>query len=133
MAFSIAESASASRSLVAIIERLEKQKEDIERQIEEAERLSKVVEVTEDDIRYHYQRARELFNSGQLPEVRQLINLYLERVVVYKEHVEIFIHVLPLFCGVNHDSFENRFKDKMAIPSIQEIGTTRRLLIDNCR
>ncbi len=56
---------------------------DIQRQIEEAERLTRVVDVTE-DMRYNYGRARELFNSGQLPEIRQLINLYLERVVVYK-------------------------------------------------
>jgi site-specific DNA recombinase len=90
LAFSIAESASSSRSLVAIIDQLEQQKQDIERQIKEAERLTKVLDVTEEDIRYHYGRARELFRTGELPEMRQLINLYVEQVVVYREHVEIF-------------------------------------------
>jgi hypothetical protein len=57
-----------------------------------------------------------------LPEIRQLINLYLERVVVYKEHEEIFLHVLPSFCGVNHDMFENLLVRKVESPSFKSIN-----------
>jgi len=42
-------------------------------------------------------KARELFLSGELEEKRQLINLYLNKVVVYREHVEIFLNLLPIF------------------------------------
>lgn len=94
--FSITESATSSRSLVDMIEKLEDQKNEVDKQIFEAEKLSKVVDVTEEDIRYHYGKARELFNSGELPEIRQLINLYLEKVVVHKGHVEVTLRVLPV-------------------------------------
>jgi len=96
IALSIAESATTSRSLVDMIEKLEGQKNEIDKQVFEAEKLSKVVDVTEEDIRYHYEKARELFNSGALPEIRQLINLYLEKVVVHKGHVEVILRVIPV-------------------------------------
>jgi site-specific DNA recombinase len=94
--FSIAESGKVSKSLMALIEKLEVQKDEIDEQIEEAEKLSKVMDITVEDIRYHYEKARELFNSGELPEIRQLINLYLDKVVVYKERVEVMLRVLPV-------------------------------------
>lgn len=81
-----------------MIEKLEDRKGEIDKQINEAEKLTKVVDVTEEDIRYHYSKARELFSSGELPEMRQLINLYLERVIVYREHVEVILRMLPIFC-----------------------------------
>jgi hypothetical protein len=62
----------------------------------------KVVDITEEDMRTAYARAREMLKSGTLPELRQLINLYVERVVVYREHVEVFFHVLPVFSYRNH-------------------------------
>ncbi len=101
IALSIAGSASASRALVDMIEKLEGQKSEIDKQITEAQRLSKVVDVTEEDIRYHYAKAQALFNSGELPEIRQLINLYLDKVVVYKERVEVILRVLPVFHNQN--------------------------------
>lgn len=128
LAFSIAESTSSSRALVGMIDQLERQKDDIQRQIDEAERITRVVDVTEEDVRYHYGRARELFNSGQLPEIRQLINLYMERAVVYKEHVDIFLHVLPSFCGVNHEMFENYTGKEKETPLLKETAVSRGLL-----
>ena len=62
------------------------------------EKLAKIPAVTEEDIRNHFARARELIISEQLPEIRQLINLYVDRVVVYKGKVEVYLHMLPGFC-----------------------------------
>ena len=73
------------------------QKDEAGKQILDAEKLSKVIDITEEDIRYHYAKARALFNSGELPEIRQLINLYLEKVVVYREHVKVILRMLPVF------------------------------------
>lgn len=36
--------------------------------------------------------------TGTGREIRQLINLYLERVIVYREHVEVILRMLPIFC-----------------------------------
>lgn len=102
IAFSIAESASSSKSLVALIDLLERQKKEIERQIDEAERLAKVVDVTEEDIRYHYGRARAV---RLLSVVGDTIA---DKSVLgagggLQGAVEIFPHVFPSFCGVNHE------------------------------
>lgn len=95
VALSIAESATTSRSLVDMIEKLEGQKGEVEEQIASAENLSRVSAVTEEVIRSHFEKARELFDSGKLLEIRQLINLFLENVVVYKERVEVLLRVVP--------------------------------------
>jgi len=36
-------------------------------------------------------------NNGSLEEKQQLINLYLEKVVIYKEHIEVFLNTLPTY------------------------------------
>ena len=38
-----------------------------------------------------------MFESGLLDDTRQLIDLYLEEIIVYKEHVNIGVNVLPFF------------------------------------
>jgi site-specific DNA recombinase len=133
LAFSIADSATSSRSLVTIIEQLEKQKEDIERQIEETEGSTRTVDVTEEEIRNSYSKARELFVSGQLPEMQKLINLYLERVVVYREYVEIFLHIHPSFCAVNHETYKNGLANINESPTFYRMVATREELIGKKR
>lgn len=49
----------------------------------------------EEEIVAAYRRARELYDSRELPELRQLINLYLDQVIVYPEYVEIHINSIP--------------------------------------
>ena len=95
IAKAIAEGESASRSLVDMIRELEERKDEIDRQIEEEVQLLSVPDVTEDDIRDSFAKARALMRSGELPELRQLVNLYLEQVVVYKERVEVVLRTMP--------------------------------------
>ena len=71
------------------------------RQISEAEKLYKVHDVTKEDIRVRYAKARTLSRSGELPEIRQLKNLYLERVIVYRERVEVILRMLLIFSVEN--------------------------------
>ena len=87
-----------SKAVSAKILELEKQKESIDEEIDKMEKLAKIPAVTEEDIRNHFAQARELIISGQLPELRQLINLYVDRVVVYMDKVEVYLHMLPGFC-----------------------------------
>ena len=82
---------STSRSLVEMLGEMEDRKDEIDRLIEEETKLISVPDVTEDDIRDQFAKARGLMRSGKLPELRQLINLYLEQMVVYKERVEVVI------------------------------------------
>ena len=42
-----------------------------------------------------YRNAQELYENGTLPQRKQLLNLYLHKVVVYPEYVEIHINNVP--------------------------------------
>ena len=53
--------------------------------------------LTEDEIKAAYMKARELFLSGDNESKKQLINLYLDKVLVYNDYVEVYINALPLF------------------------------------
>lgn len=36
-----------------------------------------------------------MFRSGELPQIEQILNLYLDRIIVYPEYVEIHINSIP--------------------------------------
>ena len=42
-----------------------------------------------------YEHARGMYRSGDKELYRQLINLYVDKVVVYYDHVEFFLNTLP--------------------------------------
>jgi site-specific DNA recombinase len=106
MVLTITQNPNTSRAMYDMLNRLETQKQDIENEIARNRNLMKVVDITEEDMRTAYTKAREMLKSGTLPELRQLINLYVEKVVVYREHVEVFFHVLPVFSYMNHIAIE---------------------------
>jgi hypothetical protein len=58
---------------------------------EEASLVSR--QMDEEEIIAAYRHAQELYENGTLPEMRQLLNLYLEKVVVYPDYVEIARYV----------------------------------------
>lgn len=39
--------------------------------------------------------AREMFRKGELSETRQLVALYVDKVLVYKDYVEVYLNALP--------------------------------------
>ena len=53
--------------------------------------------ISEEELTAAYRKARELFLSGSPEEKRQLINLYLEKVMVYEQYVEVYVNTLPRF------------------------------------
>ena len=42
-----------------------------------------------------YNRAQELYKSGSLQQRKQLLNLYLKRINVFPEYVQIHLHKIP--------------------------------------
>lgn len=102
-----------SKAITEKICELENKKEEVDREIDTSEKLLKVPDVTEDDMRYHYTKARELLESGQLPEIRQVINLYVEKVIIFRDHVDVYLHMLPMFCMQNHVTYESGKTDEI--------------------
>lgn len=77
------------------MEKLEVERNGIVEEIAKKENRMNCKNITENDVRSAYKKARALYLSGDLDERRQLINLYLNRIVIFKEYVEVYINTLP--------------------------------------
>ena len=95
-----------SRAMFEKLGKLEKEKQGLEDEINQSKNMMRVVDITEEDMRAAYDKARNMLGNGTLPELRQVMHLYVEKVVVYREHVEVFLHMLPVFSYMNHIAIE---------------------------
>lgn len=86
---------SGSPSLLKTLDELEADKQALTIQIEQEEQNLIANRLNEQEIISAYRRAQELYRSGSLPQKRQLLNLYLKRVTVFPEYVQIHLHKVP--------------------------------------
>lgn len=100
----------ANPSLMAGLEKLEKEKRDIEVLILNTERSSGIVSVPEEKLKEAFDNARSLFLQGRLPQIRQLIALYVQKVIIYKEQVEVVINLLN-YLGENESSHHSQLNE----------------------
>ena len=84
-----------SSALLSSLQNFENEREMIKAQIAEVEKQSKTQTVTEMMVELAYEHARGMYRSGDKELYRQLINLYVDKVVVYYDHVEFFLNTLP--------------------------------------
>ena len=87
----------ANPSLIAGLEKFEKEKRDIEALISKIENNSGIVSVPEEKLKEAFENARRLFLQGTLPQIKQLIALYVQKVIIHKEQVEVVINLLNLY------------------------------------
>ncbi len=83
-------------ALLEGLEKAEKEKAELESKLICEQKNLNMITITEKQIQTAYTQAKKLFLSNELVETRQLINLYLDKVLVYKEHIEFYLNVLPL-------------------------------------
>ena len=86
-----------SRNLVAAMQKLELEQNQLEVELAKIQAAQTTKRIDEEQIRLAYQRARQQFVSGDLQERQTLIHHYLSRVVIYKEHISVFINRLPTY------------------------------------
>ena len=84
-----------SAALVTQLTQLEREKELLDVQIQEEERSTEESELDEDAILAAFRQAQKMFHNGTLPQMEQIINLYLDRVVVFPDYVEIHLNNVP--------------------------------------
>ncbi len=84
-----------SSALLQTLDALEKERGELYERIEAVKRRSCAREVSEEMVREAYNRAREMYRSDSKELHRQLLQLYLDHVVVYREHVEVYLNTLP--------------------------------------
>ena len=44
-----------------------------------------------------FQKAQEMFREQSLEEMQQLIDLYLEKIIVHEDEVEVILNLVPIF------------------------------------
>ena len=84
-----------SSALLSSLQDYEAEREKIKRQIEEVEKQSKTQTVTETMVELAYEYAKGLYRSGDKNLYRQLIHLYVDKIIVYYDHVEFYLNTLP--------------------------------------
>ena len=84
-----------SAALVNQLNQLEKEKEQLDFQIQMESRDRREKELSENAIREAFRQAQKMFHSRTLPQLEQLINLYLDKVLVYPDYVEIHLNNVP--------------------------------------
>lgn len=61
----------------------------------EEERNVEQIKLDEGEIRAAFRQAQQIFRSVELPPIDPILNLYLNRVIVYPAYVEIHINNIP--------------------------------------
>ena len=84
-----------SSALLSSLDGFEKEREELLAKIEDIEKHSKTQTVTEMMVELAYEYARGMYRSGDKELYRQLINLYLDKVVVHYDHIEFYLNTLP--------------------------------------
>lgn len=84
-----------SKAIIERLEGLEREKTLIEDKIRklDAELSKKMVSKTK--LKRLFSRAKHLFEQGTLDASKRLVDLFVERVDVYKDHIEIRLNILP--------------------------------------
>jgi hypothetical protein len=90
---------------------LEIEKKDINTLIAKTESSAGVVSLPEAKLKEAFDNARRLFMQGTLPQIRQLIALYVQKVIIHKEQVEVIINLLNLY----PENESNHTQHKMSV------------------
>ena len=80
--------------LVKVLEKNQAEKNKLLHCISATKELAESSAPTENEIREAFYDSKKCFYDGTLPECKQIINLFLKRVVVFPEHVEIEVNNL---------------------------------------
>ena len=78
-----------SESLTAALDGKEKELVELRAQLSDLERRSARVDIDEEQIKRAFDYGRELLLSGKIPRLRQLIELYVERVEILPDSVSV--------------------------------------------
>ncbi|MGX4583027.1 recombinase family protein [Paenibacillus chitinolyticus] len=81
----------SNATLLGKLEELEVQKLKLEQRFLEYNASKKTAPVTEDALRQLLSKFKEHIDSRNLPEVKKFVDSYVEKVIVYKKHVDLIL------------------------------------------
>lgn len=84
-----------SKAVIERLNSLEKEKVLIENQLENLDFELSQARISKETLVTLFKKARNMFENGTLESSKQLIDLFVDRVDVYKERIEIKLNILP--------------------------------------
>jgi len=76
---------------------LEKEKQLLEISIQQLSITDTVVEITEEKLRQMFKMFKQFVTEKNIPECKKFINSYVDKVMVYKDHLEVIFKVALSF------------------------------------
>lgn len=83
----------ASSVLLDRLQELEQEKTLLEQQLQEQKIQQNSVETTEKDIKRAFRQAKRLFKKGTLSTNQQLIDYFVDKIIIYKNYIEIYFNI----------------------------------------
>lgn len=116
-----------STALAEKLTEIEKEKIEVECRFNQVGDECDVKEVGVEQLKESFQKARTLLESGQLSTTKKLIELYIDRVLIFESHVEVFFNVHPDLTlpklpasAINFIKKEERGDDSKIIESVNK-------------
>lgn len=89
--------ASDSQVLLQRLEELEKEREDVKEELSKKEAEQKPQIFDFKLVESTFNEAKRLFKNGSLPETKQLIGMFLDKVIIYEDRIEVIFNAVPFY------------------------------------
>ena len=109
-----------------MLETLEAERDILTAQLIKEESKMKSRTVDESIIKMAFIQAKQMFESNELEDTRQLVNLYIENIIIGKEYVDIVVNVLPFFSDKD-DDINEVFRRLIPVSRGLIMGTTSKV------
>ena len=84
-----------SEALSEKLSELESEKKQLAFSITKISKQYKIQDVSIEDLRKSFKKAKQLFLKGELKNTKKLIELYVDSVIIYDDHIELRVKVKP--------------------------------------
>lgn len=92
------------------MERLDKEKADLQGRIEQ-EKASLELDIPDrSELEECYHKAQEMFKARALKNMKALVDLYVEKVIVHEDEVEVILNLVPLLYRQNFTNDTRKIK-----------------------
>ena len=105
-------SAAQQRLLLIKLEELDAEHQEVLAQIEQKKAEMQADMPTLEELKGCFQRARELFRKKELEEQQALVNIYVEKIIVHSDEVEVILNLVPFVYRRDFTRYQRRLHRK---------------------
>ena len=100
---SVISSGFSTPTIIEKIKQLEKEKEETQQKLANETSNIEFIPATKNDVVKIYRQARETLDGDNFEAKRRIINNFVNKIIVYKDKVEVYINLIPTTCCATLD------------------------------